>query len=65
MAEVESRFGNIEEFIKNIKKFGFNIIAKDLSRKVFYLMDFKKVFDIKKKKNLPVINLQPCLYKKR
>lgn len=65
IAEVESRFENVEIFVKNLKSFGFNNVSKDLSHSLFYFLDFKKVADVKKKKSLPPVTLHPCLYKKR
>ncbi|XP_071442173.1 uncharacterized protein [Hetaerina americana] len=65
IAEVESRFDNIESFIKVICKFGFLCISRDLSKDVFYLFDFKKEKNLKEGKSLPSIELRPCSYKKR
>ncbi|XP_014247245.1 ribosomal RNA-processing protein 8 [Cimex lectularius] len=67
IAEVESRFDKIEEFILLMKKYGFDLISKDLSHNLFYFLNFKKISDISKsqKKKLPCIQLAPCMYKKR
>ncbi|XP_047120819.1 ribosomal RNA-processing protein 8 isoform X2 [Schistocerca piceifrons] len=65
IAEVESRFENIDTFIKDIKKFGFANTLKDFSHKIFYFLYFKKVSSVKKSNKLPSIFLKPCLYKKR
>ncbi|CAL7945075.1 unnamed protein product [Xylocopa violacea] len=66
IAEVESRFDQIEDFIKTINSYGFKHTWKDLSHNLFYFLDFKKEKDISGKKNkLPPITLKPCLYKKR
>lgn len=66
IAEVESRFESVENFIKGVEKLGFAKVWKDLSQNLFYFLDFKKTADTKKKmKNVPEIKLQPCLYKKR
>ncbi|KAF6199623.1 hypothetical protein GE061_005921 [Apolygus lucorum] len=67
IAEVESRFENVDKFIENVSKFNFKLIKKDLTRNLFYFLDFEKVADIgvARKRKLPVLSLQPCLYKKR
>ncbi|XP_049790784.1 ribosomal RNA-processing protein 8 isoform X2 [Schistocerca nitens] len=65
IAEVESRFENIDTFIKDIKKFGFANTLKDFSHKIFYFLYFKKGSSVKKSNKLPSIFLKPCLYKKR
>ncbi|XP_066600638.1 ribosomal RNA-processing protein 8 [Prorops nasuta] len=66
IAEVESRFDDVSNFIISLNEYGFKNIWKDLSHNTFYFMDFKKDFDINKNKNrLPIIALKPCLYKKR
>lgn len=67
IAEVESRFENIEDFIRLLGCYGFRSTWKDLSHNLFYFMDFKKVEDIMftRRQNLPPITLKSCLYKKR
>lgn len=67
IAEVESRFDKIDNFINDLKNYGFKLTLKDLSHNLFYFMDFKKTKDITRgyKSKLPAITLKPCLYKKR
>ncbi|KAJ8931777.1 hypothetical protein NQ314_015309 [Rhamnusium bicolor] len=65
IAEVESRFDDVENFIEGVQRFGFKKTWKDLSHNLFYFLDFKKENNIKNKKKLPTISLLPCLYKKR
>ncbi|EFN77231.1 Cerebral protein 1-like protein [Harpegnathos saltator] len=66
IAEVESRFEDIGDFIRLLNCYGFKNTWKDLSHDLFYFMDFKKEEDINmKKKTLPTVTLKPCLYKKR
>lgn len=65
IAEIESRFDNANEFIRNVKHFGFDLISKDISTKVFYFLYFKKMRNVKDSKNLPKFSLKPCIYKKR
>ncbi|XP_047356179.1 ribosomal RNA-processing protein 8 isoform X2 [Vespa velutina] len=66
IAEIESRFDHIEDFIKLLNDYGFMNTWKDLSQNLFYFLDFKKIKDITTNKNkLPMITLKSCLYKKR
>ncbi|XP_013790422.1 ribosomal RNA-processing protein 8-like [Limulus polyphemus] len=65
IAEIESRFSNIESFISILKKFGFSLLSKEQSHKMFVFFDFKKTKGIGNRQKLPSIQLQPCLYKKR
>lgn len=65
IAEVESRFEDVDNFIKELHKFGYNLVDKDLSCSLFYFLQFKKERNIKNKNSLPRIQLNPCLYKKR
>ncbi|XP_076646422.1 uncharacterized protein LOC143355484 [Halictus rubicundus] len=66
IAEVESRFDRVEDFIKVLSGYGFKNTLKDLSHNLFYFLDFKKEKDIGgKKSKLSPITLKPCLYKKR
>lgn len=66
IAEVESRFDQVDDFIKAISSYGFKCTWKDLSHNLFYFLDFVKVKDLPGKKNkLLPITLKPCLYKKR
>ncbi|XP_043672952.1 ribosomal RNA-processing protein 8 [Vespula pensylvanica] len=66
IAEIESRFEHIENFIKLLNDYGFVNTWKDLSQNLFYFLDFKKVKDITTNRNkLPTITLKSCLYKKR
>nr|CAD7587707.1 unnamed protein product [Timema genevievae] len=65
IAEVESRFDNIDNFINHLQKFGFTKLHKDVSHDLFCFMDFKKISVPGKKNKLPFISLRPCLYKKR
>jgi len=64
VAEVKSRISNMEEFVSNIQKFGFKCFKKPSDHDYFVSMDFKKFRSIKNKE-LPIVKLKPCLYKKR
>ena len=64
IAEVASRFDNIQLFIKNVEAVGFKCVAKEIkSENYFYFFDFTKT-SINKRNN-SLIQLSPCLYKKR
>nr|XP_045605845.1 uncharacterized protein LOC123762992 [Procambarus clarkii] len=65
IAEVESRFGDVQEFVNVLKKFGFHCVHKDTNGKYFFLFEFKKNRKLKKTTVLPDIILKPCIYKKR
>lgn len=65
IAEVKSRFWTTHGFAKTMKKFGFDLVNKDESNKMFVLFDFKKVRSTTQHPNLPTLKLLPCLYKKR
>ncbi|XP_076252206.1 ribosomal RNA-processing protein 8 [Rhynchophorus ferrugineus] len=65
IAEVESRFEDVNTFIKGCEQYGFQKLWMDLSHNLFYFIDFKKVSNVKGKKKLPQVALLPCLYKKR
>jgi hypothetical protein len=68
VAEIESRFDNINIFIDHLTKYGFENLKLDREIEMFVFMDFKKIQDISKtalKKKLPILELKPCIYKKR
>jgi ubiquinone/menaquinone biosynthesis C-methylase UbiE len=63
IAEIESRFVDIDLFTKTLEKSGFQMAGKNLE-KMFYFFDFKKKKDAKGKVVKNEL-LKPCLYKKR
>ncbi|XP_075972519.1 uncharacterized protein LOC142974234 isoform X2 [Anticarsia gemmatalis] len=66
IAEVESRFDNVENFTKEVSRLGFKLKQLDKSNKVFFFMEFTKTgAPPVKKGKLPAFTLKPCLYKKR
>ncbi|XP_022900559.2 ribosomal RNA-processing protein 8 [Onthophagus taurus] len=65
IAEVQSRFEKVDVFIKGIEQFGFKQSWKDLTKDLFYFIDFKKMTECRNKNKLPSVGLLPCLYKKR
>uniref|UniRef100_A0A8W7PWK8 Ribosomal RNA-processing protein 8 n=1 Tax=Anopheles coluzzii TaxID=1518534 RepID=A0A8W7PWK8_ANOCL len=66
IAEVASRFENVNEFVNNVKKCGFQLQTKDLKHKLFSFFIFKKDRTvIKGSTKIKQFSLKPCLYKKR
>ncbi|XP_054261041.1 ribosomal RNA-processing protein 8 isoform X2 [Macrosteles quadrilineatus] len=68
IAEIESRFEDLNQFIHGVERMGFEAVSQDLSHNLFYFLDFKKNSNTskkKKKRNIPELTLKPCLYKKR
>lgn len=68
IAEIESRFEDLNHFIHGVERMGFEAVAQDLSHNLFYFLDFKKKSNVskkKKKKIIPELSLKPCFYKKR
>ncbi|CAH2063895.1 unnamed protein product, partial [Iphiclides podalirius] len=66
IAEVESRFDDVESFAKEVSRLGFKLRELDKSNQVFFFMEFVKTQDPPvKKSKLPQLTLKPCLYKKR
>lgn len=66
IAEVSSRFENVNKFIDSAAKCGFELISKDLSHNLFYFINLKKSHDVNAfNKKIADFSLKPCLYKKR
>lgn len=65
IAEVESRFEDIDNFTSALARFGFQLKKKDLAHQLFIFMDFKKVQNVSKTGKLPVLALEACVYKRR
>lgn len=65
IAEIQSRFDNVKDFVHKLDSFGFKQIRQDVGQKVFYFFQFKKVRNIGKVSNVPTLELKPCLYRKR
>lgn len=63
IAEVTSRIQKTGKFIRNIEKMGFQFSSKDTSNAMFILADFKKIGT--PGEQMPNIQLDPCVYKKR
>ncbi|XP_035894260.1 ribosomal RNA-processing protein 8 [Anopheles stephensi] len=66
IAEVSSRFDNVNVFVSNVQKCGFKLENKDLKHSLFYFFNFKKERNVLKgSTNTKQFSLKPCLYKKR
>jgi ribosomal RNA-processing protein 8 len=62
ICEIASRFSTEEEFVQKVERFGFKLISKKHFSKLFIDFEFKAAAQTK---NLPVIELKPCIYKRR
>ncbi|XP_035681144.1 ribosomal RNA-processing protein 8-like [Branchiostoma floridae] len=65
IAEVASRFENVNGFIRGLALFGFKIASKDLSNSHFVMFEFTKISEPKTSRGSSGLELRPCLYKKR
>ncbi|XP_078601800.1 uncharacterized protein LOC144876429 [Branchiostoma floridae x Branchiostoma japonicum] len=65
IAEVTSRFENVNGFIRGLALFGFKIASKDLSNSHFVMFEFTKISEPKTSRGSAGLELRPCLYKKR
>lgn len=66
IAEVESRFDNVQAFTSDVQRLGFSLKKLDDTHEVFFFMEFTKLRDPPAKKGkLPHLTLKPCIYKKR
>ena len=62
VCEVESRFPSLKEFLQKVKTMGFTLVSKETVGKMFLFLNFTLH---SKKTPLPIIELRPCMYKKR
>uniref|UniRef100_A0A2M4BRI5 Ribosomal RNA-processing protein 8 n=1 Tax=Anopheles marajoara TaxID=58244 RepID=A0A2M4BRI5_9DIPT len=66
IAEVSSRFDNVNEFVAKVRQCGFELENKDLKHKLFYFFNFKKDRTVLRgSTKIKPFSLKPCLYKKR
>jgi hypothetical protein len=67
IAEVTSRFKDINGFVRSIESIGFKCTSKETKedKKYFYFFDFLKNKNEPNRNKSLNIELQPCLYKKR
>ncbi|XP_034825527.1 uncharacterized protein [Maniola hyperantus] len=66
IAEVESRFDNVDAFTSDVQRLGFSLKKVDDTHELFLFLEFTKVRDPPVKKGkLPILTLKPCIYKRR
>ncbi|XP_066915682.1 uncharacterized protein [Clytia hemisphaerica] len=66
IAEVKSRFKDVQHFIDGVISHGFDLLSKDDTNKMFIMFDFEKTSNYNKNsKNDKTIELKPCIYKRR
>ncbi|KAI9202025.1 ribosomal RNAprocessing protein putative [Polychytrium aggregatum] len=68
IAEVTSRFTNLDDFVGTLQSIGFKFLRKDTSNKMFVMLDFVKTRRPKgathRAPDEPEL-LKPCIYKRR
>lgn len=64
IAEVKSRFDDVEKFIGDVCSLGFSFMDKDDSNKMFIMLEFQKTSEPNSKRATN-ITLNPCIYKRR
>lgn len=65
IAEVASRFDNVQNFISALAGLGFKMTAKDTENSHFFSFEFLKTGDAPQNVKKSGLQLKPCLYKKR
>ncbi|KAL5288013.1 RRP8 family protein [Megaselia abdita] len=66
IAEISSRYDNVNDFVKKLELCGFKLLNKEAEdKKVFFFFKFKKTANVDKTCKLPEYSLKPCAYKKR
>uniref|UniRef100_A0A034WTA5 Ribosomal RNA-processing protein 8 n=1 Tax=Bactrocera dorsalis TaxID=27457 RepID=A0A034WTA5_BACDO len=65
IAEIQSRFDDLRQFIRGLEACGFELLKKDINERLFYFFQFKKVRNVGKVVLIPPFSLKPCLYRKR
>uniref|UniRef100_A0A1B0FN76 Ribosomal RNA-processing protein 8 n=1 Tax=Glossina morsitans morsitans TaxID=37546 RepID=A0A1B0FN76_GLOMM len=65
IAEIQSRFDDVTQFVRQLNAYGFELIKQDVGQNIFYFFQFKKTRNIGLVAKVPQITLKPCLYKKR
>lgn len=64
IAEVKSRFDDIDKFNQDLCKLGFNLLTLNEKNKMFLMLEFEKNKDVFAKKGKE-LRLNPCIYKRR
>ncbi|XP_014909179.1 ribosomal RNA-processing protein 8 [Poecilia latipinna] len=65
VAEVASRFDNVQNFISALAGLGFKMISKDTENSHFFSFEFVKTGNVPQNVKKFGLQLKPCLYKKR
>lgn len=69
IAEVRSRFEGDEQgipnFLKTLKKLGFNIVSRDMNNTMFFMLEAIKKDSNRSNVEVEELVIQPCLYKRR
>ncbi|KAM4589382.1 uncharacterized protein rrp8 isoform 1-T2 [Fundulus diaphanus] len=65
IAEVASRFDNVQHFITALGGLGFKLTSKDTENSHFFSFEFEKTGNVSKNVKKSGLQLKPCLYKKR
>ncbi|XP_077579561.1 uncharacterized protein rrp8 [Stigmatopora nigra] len=65
IAEVASRFENVQDFVNTMARLGFKLLSKDTENTHFYSFEFLKTADVPEKVKKLSLTLKACLYKKR
>lgn len=65
IAEIQSRFEEVREFVRFMTACGFDLIKKDVAVNYFYFFHFRKMRHVAKTEKLKPFSLKPCLYRKR
>ncbi|KAH8327133.1 hypothetical protein KR074_003594 [Drosophila pseudoananassae] len=65
IAEIQSRFEDVREFVRCLAACGFDLIKKDVAVNYFYFFQFKKMRHVPKTTKLKSFSLKPCVYRKR
>ncbi|XP_030563438.1 ribosomal RNA-processing protein 8 [Drosophila novamexicana] len=65
IAEIQSRFEDVREFVRFMKSCGFDLVKKDVAVNYFYFFQFRKMQHVDKLVKLKPFSLKPCLYRKR
>ncbi|XP_023207189.1 ribosomal RNA-processing protein 8 isoform X2 [Xiphophorus maculatus] len=65
VAEVASRFDNVQNFISALAGLGFKMTSKDTENSHFFSFEFVKTGNVPQNVKKFGLQLRPCLYKKR
>ncbi|EDX07782.1 ribosomal RNA-processing protein 8 [Drosophila simulans] len=65
IAEIQSRFEDVREFVRCLNACGFDLIKKDVAVNYFYFFQFMKMRHVPKNTKMKAFSLKPCLYRKR